>query len=206
MTCRQGSCKGLQQAHGAWAPSGQSGRAHRRAARALWGGGDDALLIVLLALNIVHIALYAALHAASIRSGGPQDSTSMRHQAVDEKLIKNSLCLGPGTKPCHDKYVCAGGCSGLCCLLCQTEMSSTLQSGQTLFFEAQRDIHSTQKTCMQLFKTALSVSLAISVRPTVTNTTQKEGSPANLLWWIRLQNLQIGQVGKISLISSLAAA
>ena len=181
MTCRQGSCKGLQQAHRAWAPSGQKGRAHRGAARALWGGRDDALLIVLLALNIIHIALYAALHKAFTRIGGPQDSTPMRHQVVEQKLMKNSLCLEPGTKPCHEKYVCAGGCRGFCCLLCQSEMSFTLQSGQTLFFEAQRDIHSTQKTCMQLFKTAFSVSLAISVRPTVTKTSQEEGWPAILL-------------------------
>ena len=120
----------------------------------------------------------------------------MRHQVVDQKLMKNSLCLGPGTKPCHDKYVCAGGCRGFCCLLRQTEISSTLQSGQTLFFEAQRDIHSTQKTCMQLFKTAFSVSLAISVRPTVTNTTQKEGSPANLLWWILYRTYKLGRLEK----------
>ncbi len=91
-------------------------------------------------------------------------------------------------------------------LVCQSEISFTLQSGQTLFFEAQRDIHSTQKTCMQLFKTAFSVSLAISVRPTVTNTAQKEGWPASLRLWLHLQNLQIGQVGTLSSISSLEAA
>lgn len=106
----------------------------------------------------------------------------MRQHAVDQELSKNCLCLEAGTKschdsldtrPCHDNHVCAGGCRSFYCL--SQEMSFTLQSGQTLFLAAQRDIQSTQKTCMQLFKTAFSVSLAISVRPTVTDTIQKKG-------------------------------
>lgn len=52
---------------------------------------------------------------------------------------------------------------------CKKRSDGTLHSGHTLFLAAQRDMHSTQNTCMQLLTTALSFGLVISVRPTAYN-------------------------------------
>lgn len=60
---------GVYQTEGSWAPSRKQGGADRGAKGALRGGGDDALLVILLAFDIVQVALYAALHGKGISLG-----------------------------------------------------------------------------------------------------------------------------------------
>lgn len=52
----------IYQAEGLRAPSRQQRGPYRGAGGALRGRRDDSLLIVLLTFDVVHIALYAALH------------------------------------------------------------------------------------------------------------------------------------------------
>lgn len=64
---RGGGGVGVYQAEGPGAPSGEKGGADRGAGGALRRGGNDALLVILLAFYVVHVALYAALDNTSIR-------------------------------------------------------------------------------------------------------------------------------------------
>lgn len=60
---------GINQAEGCWAPSRKQGGADRGAGGPLRGGGDDALLVILLTFDIVHVALYAALQDQDVNRG-----------------------------------------------------------------------------------------------------------------------------------------
>lgn len=82
---------GVNQAEGCWAPSRKKGRADRGAGGPHRGGGNDALLVILLTFDIIHVALYAALQHQDVKKDTAHSALTERGETNPAEVLSLSV-------------------------------------------------------------------------------------------------------------------